>query len=92
MLIVIKEPSGRHFKLPLPYQFCINLAVREAWFRMAITYNSGLSQSQKDQYQAYLEHIDFGELRMALKALSMNKGLDLVEVSATDGTYVRITT
>lgn len=92
MVIVIKEQGGRQFKLPIPYQICINLAVREAWFRMAINYGSGLTQTQKEKYQSYLESVDFGELRIALKSLSAGRGLTLVEVNSTDGTYVKITT
>lgn len=90
MRIIIQEKEGRRFSFPIPYGLCINLAVREAWFRLAINHGSSLEETQKAKYLDYLEAIDFGQLRLVLKELGGRRGLTLVEVSSTDGTYFKV--
>lgn len=92
MRIIIQEKEGRRFSFPIPYGFCINLAVREAWFRLAINHGGHVEEAQKTKYLNYLESIDFGQLRLTLKELGGRRGLVLVEVSSTDGTYFKVST
>lgn len=89
MILEIKEKAGRRFVIPVPFNFLINLAVRESWFRIALKYNGHLSDEQTEKYIQALSAIDFGDLRAAIKSIN-TRGLTLVEIDATDGTYVKI--
>ncbi len=45
-----------------------------------------------EKMMAFVDALDFGELRGALHDLSMKSGIVLVEVAASDGTFVQIVT
>lgn len=93
MRIVIKEADAqRAIKLILPYHLCVNLAVRKSWVRLGLRHGANGSEAERAKWMAYLDAIDFGELRDALHQLSDVKGLVLVEVEDSDGTYVKIST
>lgn len=89
MVLEIREKAGRRYVIPVPFNFLINLAVRESWFRIALKYNGHLTDEQTEKYMQYLSAIDFGDLRTAIKSIHA-KGLTLVEIDSTDGTYVKI--
>lgn len=89
MILEIREKAGRRFVIPIPFNLLINLAVRESWFRIALKHNGHLTQEQTEKYMQYLSAIDFGDLRDAIKSIHA-RGLTLVEIDSTDGTYVKI--
>lgn len=85
MRIYIKENEGKTFFFPIPLSlacFCLNFS------------EFIINRSKKHIPQASMEYInciDFKILSKSLRELKYYKGLDLVDVEASDGTKVKIT-
>lgn len=90
MLIQLREKAGRKFYIPLPYSFLINISIRKTWLRWGLYASRHENEEQLEKYEKYLNEIDFGELRSALKILGDIRGLTLLEVESSDGTYIKI--
>ena len=98
MRIIIKEPdSKKGFRLILPYHIMVNLCVRKSWVKMGLKGKKNVERDQDpfkndEKVMAFIDALDFGELRGAMHDLSIKSGIVLVEVAAADGTFVQIVT
>lgn len=82
MRIYIKTDKGRKLRIPVP-MWVIRLAARLPIERIVKKY-------MKEKDAKYLELIDWNEMRNLIISLSDYKGLNLVDVRASDGTQVLI--
>ena len=83
MRVYIKTEEGRKLRIPVP-MWALRLAARLPIERI-------LKQHMKEKDAKYLELIDWNEMRNLIISLSDYKGLNLVDIRASDGTEVLIT-
>jgi hypothetical protein len=82
--IYLKVENGIRWFIPAPL-WLLKACVGMGEFGMRIAKNR-----IPEEQLAYVENIDFRELKRALDVLKAYKGLHLVDVKAKDGTEVRI--
>lgn len=82
MRVYVRTDEGKVFWIPVPFSL-IKLATSSFAEKMAYRFTP--AESRK-----YLECVDFKELRHALNILKTYRGLEIVNVTAKDGTKVSI--
>lgn len=88
-MTIRKSPGGRQFTFPIPYRIAINLFFRETWFKW-VTHST--EDRDMEKYRAYVEAMDFAELRDVFRQLDSYDNLIIMEVESEDGTYIRLST
>jgi hypothetical protein len=82
MRIYIKTEEGKKIRIPVP-MWVVRLGTRLPIERIA-------RKHMKEKDAKYLELIDWKEMRNLIISLNEYKGLDLVDIKASDGTEVLI--
>ena len=82
MRIYIKTDEGRKLKIPVP-MWAVRLATR-------LPIEKIVRKHIKEKDAKYLELINWDEMRNLVISLSEYKGLNLVDIRASDGTEVQI--
>ena len=82
MRIYIKTEEGRKLRIPVP-MWVVRLATRLPIERI-------IRKHIKEKDAKYLELIDWKEMRSLISSLSEYKGLNLVDIKASDGAEVLI--
>jgi hypothetical protein len=82
MRIYIKTDEGRKLRIPVP-MWVVRLATRLPIERI-------VRKHIKEKDAKYLELINWDEMRNLVISLSEYKGLNLVDIRASDGTEVQI--
>lgn len=82
MRIYIKTDEGRKLKIPVP-MWVVRLATR-------LPIEKIVRKHIKEKDAKYLELINWDEMRNLVISLSEYKGLNLVDIRASDGTEVQI--
>jgi len=82
MRIYIKTEEGRKLRIPVP-MWVVRLATRLPIERI-------VRKHIKEKDAKYLELIDWKEMRSLISSLSEYKGLNLVDIKASDGAEVLI--
>ena len=82
MRIYIKTGDGKKIRIPVP-MWVVRLGTRFPIERIA-------RKHMKEKDAKYLELIDWKEMRNLVLSLSEYKGLNLVDIKASDGTEVLI--
>jgi hypothetical protein len=82
MKIYIKTEEGKKIRIPVP-MWVVRLGTRLPIERIA-------RKHMKEKDAKYLELIDWKEMRNLVISLNEYKGLDLVDIKASDGTEVLI--
>lgn len=82
MRIYIKTDEGKKLRIPVP-MWVVRLGTRLPIERI-------VRKHMKEKDAKYLEMIDWKEMRNLIISLSDYKGLNLVDIRASDGTEVLI--
>lgn len=82
MRIYIKTEEGKKIRIPVP-MWVVRLGTRLPIERIA-------RKHMKEKDAKYLELIDWKEMRNLVLSLNEYKGLNLVDIKASDGTEVLI--
>lgn len=82
MRIYIKTEEGRKLRIPVP-MWVVRLVTRLPIERIVMKHI-------KEKDAKYLELIDWKEMRSLISSLSEYKGLNLVDIKASDGAEVLI--
>ncbi len=82
MKIYIKTEEGKRIRIPIP-MWTIRLGTKLPLEKIA-------KKHMREKDAKYLELIDWKEMRNLIISLSEYKGLNLVDIKASDGTEVLI--
>lgn len=88
MKVVVKS-EGRNFTIPIP-MFMLTSGVKVSNYIAKKVAKNGEPSEDTKRYLEMVNCIDLDLILKALKELKGYKGLNLVEVSSNDGTYVLI--
>lgn len=88
MKIVVKS-KDRNIKLYVP-MFILTSRLRFSKFITKEYSKHGKANNDKKDLMEYMNYIDMDLIIYAIKELKSYKGLTLVEVEASDGTYVLV--
>jgi hypothetical protein len=82
--IYLKIENGRRYFIPAPI-WLIKAGLGMGGFGIRIA-----RKHIPEEQMSYIENIDFRELKKAVNVLKRYKGLNMVDVRASDGTEIKI--
>lgn len=85
MKVYLKEKGGRSFFIPIPLSIAI----------FGLNFSSFIIGKTKkyisEDALEYIECVDYKILAQNIKLLKKYKGLNLIEVTSADGTFIKVT-
>lgn len=79
-----------HIKTTGKFRCIIPMPLWMLGFALKLTAKYGMNKYIPKEQKRYIEALDFQELNEAIKVLSKYKGMEIVNVDASDGTKVKI--
>jgi len=79
-----------HIKTTGKFRCIIPMPLWVLGFALKITSKYGMRKYIPKEQRMYVDALDFEELNKAIKVLSKYKGMEIVNVNASDGTKVKI--